>query len=97
VSKLTEKIKKRSSENFNSHPLYGAINIFAEIRGGYDFGSVRFFVSLLEVKSKRNMTERSLGCAPFNLPLTVAYHTIVSRQFRGKNIYFAYISKHNYT
>jgi hypothetical protein len=33
---------------------------------------------MLEVKSKRNMTGRSLGCALSNLPLAGAYHTIVS-------------------
>jgi hypothetical protein len=33
---------------------------------------------VLKPKSKRNMTGRSLGCALSNLPLTGAYHTVVS-------------------
>jgi hypothetical protein len=35
-------------------------------------------IKYVELKSKRNMTGRSLGCALSNLPLTGAYHTVVS-------------------
>jgi hypothetical protein len=57
----------------------------------YWCGKVRGKV--IEVELKRNMIGRSLECALSNLPLAVAYHTIVS--LGAKTNYLAYISKHN--
>jgi hypothetical protein len=59
----------------------------------YWCGKVRGKV--IEVESKRKMTGRSLECALSNLPLALAYYTIVS--LGAKTNYLAYISKHNST